>query len=214
MQRSAAALRLSLDPDIAKLERICLDLLDRNGLPDSSIYLQITRRAAPRVHWMPENLRPTTLVIVSPAPAPRVEMLRDGTAAITIPDDRWARCDVKVIGLRANVLAKQRAIDAGAFEAIYVRDGTVTDCSSCNVFAVFAGTLQTAPNSNYILTSTTTEIMPVTHLDEAPVAGGWRGPITRRLILLFSEHIEQFVGIPAGFEGRGMGARTGRQLRG
>jgi D-alanine transaminase len=159
LERSAAALRLQLDPGITELERICLELIARNGLPEASIYIQVTRGAAPRMHAMPPDLKPTTLVIVNPATRPRPELLEAGARAITLPDDRWSRCDVKVIGLTANVIAKQRAVDAGAFEAIYVRDGSVTDCSSCNIFAVFGGVLQTAPNSNYILSGITREVV-------------------------------------------------------
>ena len=85
-------------------------------------------------------------------------MLKNGGAAITVPDDRWARCDVKVIGLTANVLARSQAVDAGAYEAIFVRDGYVTDAASCNVFAIFGTTLMTAPCTNYILWGITREV--------------------------------------------------------
>src|SRR6185503_365428 len=97
-------------------------------------------------------------IAIRPALAPPAEVLKNGGAAITVPDDRWARCDVKVVGLTANVLARTKAVDAGAYEAIFVRDGYVTDAASCNVFAVFGTTLMTAPCTNYILWGITREV--------------------------------------------------------
>ena len=160
LERSAGELRLSLDPSADEIGRIATDLLTRNGLTDATIYVQVTRGIAPRTHAFPNAAtKPTTYVAVRPALAPPPQHIRDGGAAITLPDDRWARCDVKVIGLTANVLAKQAAVDAGAFEAIFVRDGYVTDCASCNVFAVFGSTLMTAPRTNYILWGITREVV-------------------------------------------------------
>ena len=160
LERSARELRLALDPPADEIGRICTDLIARNGLADATIYLQVTRGIAPRTHAFPTTtIAPTTYVAVRPALAPPAQLVRDGAAAITLPDDRWARCDVKVVGLTANVLAKQAAVDAGAFEAIFVRDGYVTDCASCNVFAVVGSTLMTAPRTNYILWGITREVV-------------------------------------------------------
>lgn len=160
LERSARELRLFLDPSADEIGRISADLLARNGLTDATIYVQVTRGIAPRTHAFPTaTVAPTTYIAVRPALAPAPQLVRDGGAAITLPDDRWARCDVKVIGLTANVLAKQAAVEAGAFEAIFVRDGYVTDCASCNVFAVFGSTLMTAPRTNYILWGITREIV-------------------------------------------------------
>ena len=160
LERSARELRLPLDPPADEIGRIATELLSRNGLADATIYVQVTRGVAPRTHAFPTaTVAPTTYVAVRPALAPPPALVRDGAAAITLPDDRWARCDVKGVGLTANVLAKQAAVDAGAFEAIFVRDGYVTDCASCNVFAVFGATLMTAPRTNYILWGITREVV-------------------------------------------------------
>ncbi|MDP8921959.1 MAG: D-amino-acid transaminase [Chloroflexota bacterium] len=160
LERSARELRLALDPPADEIGRVGAELIDRNGLADATIYIQVTRGVAPRTHAFPiATIKPTTYVAVRPALAPPPELVRDGAAAITLPDDRWGRCDVKVVGLTANVLAKQAAVDVGAFEAIFVRDGYVTDCASCNVFAVFGSTLLTAPRTNYILWGITREVV-------------------------------------------------------
>jgi D-alanine transaminase len=151
LERSANAVHLTLDPSAEQIGTIAEDLIARNGTDDGQIYIQITRGVAPRNPAIPKDVTPTTLVAVRPAPLPAAEILKNGGAAITVPDDRWARCDVKVIGLTANVLARSKAVEAGAYEAIFVRDGTITDAASCNVFAVFGATLMTAPCSNYLL---------------------------------------------------------------
>ncbi len=158
LQRSAALVQLTLDPGIEELERVCHDMVKRQGLMEASIYMQVTRGSAPRAHAIPHGLRPTTLVRVT-AVADNSGTLGKGVSAITVPDDRWARCDAKTISLIANVLAKQRAAEVGAFEAIFVRDGVITDAASSNVFAVFGSVLMTAPRSNYILAGITREVI-------------------------------------------------------
>jgi D-alanine transaminase len=158
LERSAAALRLQLDPAPEAISQIAQELLVREGAAEAQIYIQVTRGEAPRGHAIPAGVKPTTLIAIRPALAPAPEILKNGAAAITVPDDRWSRCDVKAIGLTANVLARSQAVDAGAYEAIFVRDGTVTDAASCNVFAIFGMTLMTAPCSNYILWGITREV--------------------------------------------------------
>jgi D-alanine transaminase len=158
LERSAAAIRLTLNPTADKIGEISQDLLAREGGGEAQIYIQVTRGTAPRGHAIPAGVTPTTLIAIRPALAPPAEILKSGGAAITVPDDRWARCDVKAIGLTSNVLARSTAVDAGAYEAIFVRDGTVTDAASCNVFAVFGMTLMTAPCTNYILWGITREV--------------------------------------------------------
>jgi len=159
LERSAAALRLTLDPSAEEIARIADDLLRREEADEAQIYIQVTRGVAPRGHAVPGGIRPTTLVAIRPALAPAPELLKSGGAAITVPDDRWARCDVKAIGLTANILARTQAVQAGAYEAIFVRDGYVTDAASCNVFAIFGTTLMTAPCTNYILWGITREVV-------------------------------------------------------
>ena len=160
LERSAASLRLPLEPSAEEIGRISTDLLAREGADEAQIYIQVTRGVAPRAHAIPTaQIKPTTLVAIRPVAAPPAEILRNGGGAITVPDDRWARCDVKAIGLTANVLARSQANAAGAYEAIFVRDGTITDAASCNVFAVFGTTLMTAPCTNYILWGITREVV-------------------------------------------------------
>ncbi len=70
---------------------------------------------------------------------------------VTTPDIRWARCDIKSVALLPNCLASQRAREAGAQEAIFVRDGVALEGAHTSFFGVIDGIVRTAPNSNYIL---------------------------------------------------------------
>jgi D-alanine transaminase len=72
-----------------------------------------------------------------------------------VPDERWGRCDIKTVMLLPNVLAAQRAREAGATDAILVRDGVALEGTKANLFAVIGGTLRTAPNGPRILPGVT-----------------------------------------------------------
>lgn len=160
LERSAAQMRITLDPSAEEIDRLSLELLEKDGTREAIVYVQVTRGAGPRHHGIPtEPMKPTTLIAIRDVQPPAASILRDGGGAITVPDDRWAHCDVKVIGLTANILARTKAEDVGCFEAIYVRDGSVTDAASCNVFAVIDGVLCTAPKTNYILWGITREVV-------------------------------------------------------
>ena len=142
------------------LREISERLLVENGLADgdAAVYAQLTRGVAPRLHVFPENTPPTVFISAAPFSSP-LELRRKGTAAITLPDIRWARCDLKTINLLPNVVAKQRAKEAGAFEAILVRDGAITEGASTNVFGVIDGELRTYPKCNYILPGVTRDVL-------------------------------------------------------
>ena len=87
----------------------------------------------------------------NPAVRPPRNRWEEGYAAVTVPDRRWGRVDVKVTSLVANVLAQQAAADAGVEDAILVRDGMALEGTHNNFFAVFDGAVTTSPASNYIL---------------------------------------------------------------
>jgi len=149
--RSLSALRLDW-PDAPRLEAIVTRLIADNGLAsrDALVYLQITRGAAPRRHAFPEPATPPT-AYVAVTPWRAREDLARGVSAVLVPDVRWARCDIKSIALLPNVLANQRAHEAGAEEAVFVRDGVVTEGTHTNVCVVRDGTLVTHPLTNHVL---------------------------------------------------------------
>jgi D-alanine transaminase len=136
-------------------------LLRENNLLDghATFYVQVTRGAAPRTHQFPPPSTRPTIFAYTGALKSLDQDRRTGARAITRPDVRWLRCDIKTVQLLPNVLAKQAAVDAGAFEAIFVRDGIVTEGTHSNLFAVLNGELRTHPTNNLILPGVTRDVV-------------------------------------------------------
>jgi len=158
---SLGRLRIELPSDAPPFDRISEQLIRRNGLTDASVYWQITRGAAPhRHHAFPDPPVQPTLFAMAHAKPP---LDRTGPparlAAITCPDDRWKHCAIKSVALLPNVLARQAACDAGADEAILVRDSTVTEATARSILIVDKGQLVTAPLDGRILGSITRQII-------------------------------------------------------
>ncbi len=155
---SLGQMRLNF-PDTGVFEGVTTELIRRNGLghDEATLYIQITRGVGPRSHPFPEaGTRPTVYASVSPV-VPPVEKWENGVKAILVPDTRWMRCDIKSISLLANVLAAQQARERGAEEAVFVREGVVTEGTHTNVCAVLAGTVRTHPTGQTILDGITRE---------------------------------------------------------
>lgn len=154
---------IGIDFDAAALKQVKEELLARNGLdgvPAAYVYVQVTRGTAPRTHWFPDPpVDPTVYAFANRFMRPAMAEWRRGISAVTVPDQRWARADIKAIALLANVLAAQAAAEAGAGNAIFVRDGIALEGSHNNLFAVFGGVLATAPKSNYILHGITRDFL-------------------------------------------------------
>jgi len=163
MERLRQSLRESrIGEDVADpLESVFTGLLERNGFGDSGkamVYLQVTRGVAPRTHAFPKiRVRPTVYAYAAPFPA--MSDFAGGVSAITRPDLRWSRCDIKTISLIANCMANQEAKESGSFEAILIRDGIVLEGSHTSIFGVIGGEVRTAPLSNLILPGITREIV-------------------------------------------------------
>jgi D-alanine transaminase len=163
LERGLRELRIG-PPDGADadgLRTIAERLLRENGLLDghATFYVQVTRGAAPRTHqFPPAGTRPTVFAYTT-ALKPLQQERRTGSRAITRPDVRWLRCDIKTVQLLPNVLAKQAAVEAGAFEAIFVRDGIVTEGTHSNLFVALDGALRTHPTNNLILAGVTRDVV-------------------------------------------------------
>jgi D-alanine transaminase len=128
-------------------------------LPEALVYFQITRGAGPRSHIWPEEMTPTFFLSVRPFP-PRIETRQNGASAVILPDQRWGRCDIKSINLLPNILAKHKARQLGAYEAILAGpDGRLHEGSSCAVFWINHDILYTPPLSTAILPSITRQII-------------------------------------------------------
>lgn len=161
LERSLAELRIAWPMPRAALEVVAREIIARNVLRNGGVYIQVTRGVAPRDHKFPKDAAPALLVMAKrfkPAPA---ALLRDGASVITVPDERWGRCDIKSLNLLPNVLAKQAAAEQGVQEAWLVDEsGNVTEGASTSAWIVTAeGVLATRPNGVEILPGVTRAIV-------------------------------------------------------
>jgi len=137
LERSLRELRIPMPAGRATLKLIARELIRRNDLRTGLVYMQVTRGTAPREHSFPAKVSPTLVMTTRQTKPHREALLRDGVSVITAPDIRWRRCDIKSVALLANVLVKQKAVEAGAYEAWQVDDqGRVTEGSSTNAWIV------------------------------------------------------------------------------
>jgi len=211
------------------------ELIARNGTQDMYVYVQVTRGMEfGRNHTFPvPEVKPTVFAMAAPLPTLTDDVRHKGITAVTVEDFRWGRCDIKVTGLLANVLMKQRAADAGAQEAIIVRQGEVLEGSSTSIFVVSGDIVSTPPNSNRILPGTTRDaavelmsnllsvavrsisveelrsadevwiaaatrdVIPVTHIDGAPVGDGKPGPRWQKIYQAFTASRQALAGTRA-----------------
>jgi len=163
LERSLAELRIAFPMALAALGVIFREVVRRNRVRDGAVYLQVTRGVAPRNHAFPNPpVRPSVVVTCRAMSRAQGEArAASGVAAVTVPDTRWARVDIKTTGLLPNVLARQTAREAGAYEAIFVdADGCVTEGASTNVWIVTAdGALVTRPADRGILRGITRTVL-------------------------------------------------------
>ena len=137
LARSLGELRIPAPLSDAALNIVLREVVRRNGVGNGIVYLQITRGVATRDHAFPKSAKPT-LVVTSRRKKPAGPRIGDdGISVVTIPDIRWQRCDIKAVALLPNVLGKQLAKEAGAFDAWQVdRHGYVTERTSTNAWIV------------------------------------------------------------------------------
>ncbi len=163
LRRSLEGIRISLrgSDTPERFVDIGKQLLKENGLlqGEAIVYMQVTRGAATRVHTFPAaDVTPTVYISVAPF-TPYRDLSASGASAISHPDLRWGRCDLKTLNLLPNVLASQAAKEKGAFEAMLIRDGVVTEGAKTNFFGVVHGALRTHPCDNHILPGITRSVL-------------------------------------------------------
>jgi D-alanine transaminase len=135
-------------------------LLNENEGEDQSVYLHVSRGAAPkRDHVFPDHSEPTVFIMVNELKSASKESLKAGGVAITLDDIRWKACNIKATALLANVLLRQQAKDKGAAEAILIRDGLATEGAASNVFIVLNDVLITPPTSPLLLPGITRDLI-------------------------------------------------------
>lgn len=157
--RSLAGIGISPPMSRAALAHVLRQTIKKNHVRDGSVYLQVTRGAAPRDFLFPSvEVAPTLVVIARPGNRARIAALAEaGIAVKTMPDNRWGRCDLKTVMLLPACLAKEAAKAEGAREAWLVDEqGLVTEGASSNAWIVDrAGTLRTRPKGPDILPGVT-----------------------------------------------------------
>jgi len=160
LEHGLRALHIAFDR-VQTVREVAEQLLVENGLTqgEATVYIQITRGSAPRTHGFPPAGTSPTVYVAATSYTPQQDRTETGIAVILVPDLRWARCDIKTIALLPNVLARQRAIEAGVEDAVFVRDGVALEGTSSNFFGVFDGQVITAPKTNYILPGITRQVV-------------------------------------------------------
>lgn len=160
LERGARALRFPRT-SFPELSAVFDELIRRNALheSDATIYVQVTRGAAPRTHSFPPKDTPPTIYVAPSYFRPLREELDSGVRAVLVPDQRWSRCDIKTVALLPNTLAHQQAQDVGAQEAIFVREGVALEGTHSNLFVVSGGTILTPPRTNHILPGITRQVV-------------------------------------------------------
>lgn len=159
LDRSLGELRIARPLSHKVLRLVIAELLRRNRLTDGTVYLQITRGVAKRDHAFPKDTAPTVFLMTNALSVPTPEAVDSGVAAVTLLDNRWLRCDLKTVALLPNVLLRQQALDAGAVEAVLLRDGFLTEGAASNIFAVKDGVLLIPPKSHLILPGITYDVI-------------------------------------------------------
>jgi D-alanine transaminase len=153
LARSLKALHIA-PVSAAALTVICREIVQRNRIQRGIVYIQVSRGIAPRAHPFPLGDRNPSIVVTGKHGAgPPDAVAEKGVKVLALPDIRWGRCDIKTVGLLGNVLARQKAVEAGAFETLLFQpDGTVTEASASNAWIVSAaGSIVTHPLNSAIL---------------------------------------------------------------
>ena len=156
LRASLAAVSITAPLPTHRWTSIIEELIGRHSERDQTIYIQVSRGVAPRDHVLSRAVEPTVFLMSSPLKRPHgVEPI----TAVTIEDFRWSRCNIKTTSLIANVMSRAHAVSAGAQEAIFIRDGFVTEAATCNVFIAKSGVVKTPPLTSEILPGVTRNLV-------------------------------------------------------
>ncbi len=160
LQRSMNRVSLKSPLMQQEWEGIFQALLEKNPGGDRSIYLQVTRGAAPqRDLSCSADIVPTVFVMVNDIKPVDYAKLEKGIEAITVDDFRWKACDIKSVSLIANVMVRLHANEQNVMDAIMVRDGLVTEGTASNIFMVYQGVISTPPKSDCLLPGITRDLV-------------------------------------------------------
>jgi D-alanine transaminase len=158
LERSQREISLPAPYDSATWLDVMQALATQNGIDEGLVYLQVTRGAAERDFPFPSAPKPTAFAFTRPK-SMREDPNAAGIRLHVVPDQRWLRCDIKSTAMLAQVIAKQAARAAGAFEAMMHEDGVVTEGGSSNLWIVRDGAVHTRPTSADILAGITRDVV-------------------------------------------------------
>lgn len=153
MASSAALVRIELPAAKEEIGRLLAELAEKVESPHQFLYWQITRGTSPRNHLFPDAKAVASNLYVYSKPWKGVEM-SDEYRLISVEDTRFLHCNIKTLNLLPNVMAAQKAKEAGCSEAVFVRDGYVTEGSHSNISLIKDGVFVTHPLDNLILPGT------------------------------------------------------------
>lgn len=163
LQHTLDGIRLPNPMQDEEWRAVIVRMISLQSADDQSVYVQITRGAAPRDHAFPKNTPPTVLVISNPMNPPDSAQMEDGICAVSSEDIRWGRCDLKTLNLLPNVLAKQKAIEAGCVECVlFRRDGSssvLTEGAASNIFVVKNGVILAPVKDHRVLPGITYDLV-------------------------------------------------------
>ncbi len=160
LNRSLGGIRMTPPLAHGDWAHVCQELISRNHADEAYLYMQVSRGAEfGRNHLWPEGLKPTLFAYLTELEPLPSALADNGVAAVTAPEIRWARRDIKSTSLLGNLLLKKLAADAGAFETIMLENGELTEGSSTTVHVVKNSVIHTPPNSHHILPGTTRDVV-------------------------------------------------------
>ncbi len=150
--RSLKALKLPWPMPREEYLAMLRRLIELNGVEEGGVYTQVTRGVSfRRVFEFPEGLEPTCMAFTFEKAILESPEAREGVRVVTVEDIRWKRRDIKSIALLGQCLAKEAAVEAGAYEGWMVEEGMVTEGVASSAYIVQEGRLVTRPLSNSIL---------------------------------------------------------------
>jgi len=148
------------DVQIDVIRKAAAELFAKANIDRAALYIQVSRGVSPRNHSFPGDIPLQVVMTVRKIDEKKLPSKDAGISAITVEDFRWGRCDIKTVQLLPNVLAKQKALDAGCYDAIFVaKDGIVREGSSSNLFILSGGMLITHPLTPDILSGITRSLV-------------------------------------------------------
>lgn len=159
LQNSLSLLLFDVDvgPEGLGIAYAVLGGIERAGFDETHVYIQVTRGVAARKHHFPRPLpQPTVVMMFRQAQRLPESAYDQGFRAISTPDLRWKRCDVKSVALLPNILAREQAARADVDETLlFDEEGFVTEAAATSAFCVIDGQVRTTPSGTTILPSIT-----------------------------------------------------------